>query len=111
MTLLISFLHTLSAGHLPGDGLTGVVRHGDADRDLYVLGRLDWDLLADLLGQHLAAGLVTMVRSTVGRGTPDTTVDIAVGNRSVTNPLVHRVTLGLVVQLLNKNIFFYLENN
>ena len=104
MALAVVFVHTFSVGNFTSNGMTLVVRYGDTDGDLDVLRCLDRDLLADLLGQHLAAGLVTMVRSTMGRGTPDTTVDIAVGNRGVTNPLVHRVTLGLVVQL--KKIFY-----
>ena len=54
MTLLVSFLHTLSAGNLPGDGLTGVVRHGETDRNLHVLGHLHRHLLAHLLRDHLA---------------------------------------------------------
>ena len=60
VTLVVGLVHALGVGHLPDDGLTLVVRHGHADRDIDVLGRLDRDLLADLLGQHLAAGLVAV---------------------------------------------------
>ena len=56
VTLLISFLDTLSAGDLPGDGVTGVVGHGDADRDVHILGHLDGHLLTHLLCDHLALG-------------------------------------------------------
>ena len=60
VALVIGLVHALGVGDLPDDGLTLVVRHGHADRDIDVLGRLDRDLLADLLGQHLAARLVAV---------------------------------------------------
>ena len=60
VALVIGLVHTLGVRDLPGDGHTLVVRHGHADRDIDVLGRLDRDLLADLLGQNLAAGLIAV---------------------------------------------------
>ena len=72
VALVIGLVHALGVGDLPDDGLTLVVRHGHADRDIDVLGRLDRDLLADLLGQHLAAGLVA-VRPRVVRTRGSTT--------------------------------------
>ena len=75
MTLLISFLHTLSAGDLPGDGVTGVVRYGYTDRDLHVLGHLDGHLLTHLLGDHLALGCPLAVPP-VGGLSPQSTCQI-----------------------------------
>ena len=60
VALVIGLVDTLGVRDLPGDGHTLVMRHGHADRDIDVLGRLDRDLLADLLGQDLAAGLVAV---------------------------------------------------
>ena len=60
VALVIGLVDTLGVRDLPGDGHTLVVRHGHADRDIDVLGRLDRDLLADLLGQNLAAGLIAV---------------------------------------------------
>ena len=60
MALVIGLVHALGIGDLPDDGLTLVVGHRHADRDLDVFRRLDGDLLADLLSQNLAAGLVVV---------------------------------------------------
>ena len=60
MALVVGLVHALGVGDLPDDGLTLVVGHRYADRDLDVFGRLDGDLLADLLSQNLAAGLVVV---------------------------------------------------
>ena len=54
MTLLVSFQDTFSARNLPGDSVTGVVRDGNTDRNIHVLGNLDSHLLAHLLRDHLA---------------------------------------------------------
>ena len=75
MTLLVSFLDTLGAGDLPGDGVTGVVRHGNTDRDLHILGHLDSHLLTDLLGDHLALGCPLAVPP-VGGLSPKSTCEI-----------------------------------
>ena len=115
VTLVVCLVCALGVRDLPEDGSALVVRHGHADRDLYVLGRLDWDLLADLLGQDLAA---RVVRAGAPRGSraPDSTwgrtrhfvqlstflfftVNVSISHGSVTNPLMNRMTLGLVVQL------------
>ena len=111
VALCVMFVHTFGIWNFSGNWVTFVVRYRDTDRNIDILWSLDGDLLADLLGQNLAAGLVAMMRSTMrsgtramGRGTPDTTMDIAVGYGGVTNTLVHRVTLGLVVQLETINI-------
>ena len=54
VTLLICFLYTLCAGHLPEDCVTGVVRDGNTDRHIHILGHLDGHLLAHLLRDDLA---------------------------------------------------------
>ena len=83
------------------------MRHGDADRNHDVLRGLDWDLLADGLGHNLAPWLVVRggvvrggVVAVVGGGPPPPAV-VGVGYRGVADPLVHRLALGLVVQLDN----------
>ena len=60
MALVVGLVHALGVWDLPDDGLTLVVGHRHADRDLDVFGRLDGNLLTDLLSQHLAAGLVAV---------------------------------------------------
>ena len=115
VTLVVCLVCALGVRDLPEDGSALVVRHGHADRDLYVLGRLDWDLLADLLGQDLAARVVR-AGPPGGSRAPDSTwgrtrhfvklstflfftVNVSISHGSVTNPLMNRMTLGLVVQL------------
>ena len=77
MALVIGLVHALGIGDLPDDGLTLVVGHRHADRDLDVFGRLDGDLLADLLGQNLAAGLVVVGPRVVwaGGSSPESTLE------------------------------------
>ena len=116
VTLVVCLVCALGVRDLPEDGSALVVRHGHADRDLYVLGRLDWDLLADLLGQDLAARVVRAGPPGDSRAPDSTwgrriqpfvqlstflffTVNVSISHGSVTNPLMNRMTLGLVVQL------------
>ena len=110
MAFGVMFVYTFCVRNFTCNGMTLIVRYRDTDRNIDILGCLDGDLLTYLLGQNLTAGLVPMVRSamwsrTMRSGTPDTTMDIAIGNCGVTNPLVHWVTLSLIVQL-NKIFYF-----
>jgi len=101
----VMFVYTFCVRNFTCNGMTLIVRYRDTDRNIDILGSLDGDLLTYLLSQNLAAGLVPMMRSavwsrTMRRRTPDTTMDIAIGNCGVTNPLVHWVTLSLIVQVV-----------
>ena len=115
---MVGLVHALGVGDLPDDGLTLVVGHRHADRDLDVFRRLDGDLLADLLGQNLAAGLVVVGPRVMraGGSSPKPTLEsekcfkgkvdlnvltmhVSVSHSGVTDPLVDRMTLGLIVKL------------
>jgi len=95
-TLCVCLIHTDGVRNLLDDGGAGVPRHGGADRHLYVLGCLHWDLLADLLSDDLTPGTISTRRC------PPTPamVSIPIGHSGVADLLVYRVALGLILHII-----------
>lgn len=95
-TLCVCLIHTYCVRNLLDGGGAGVPRHRGADRHLYVLRCLHWDLLANFFGDYLTPGTI----STRGRPPTPAMVSISIGHGGVADLLVNWVTLGLILQII-----------